>query len=321
MSMISKSHTRARRWQRRIRIRPISGRRFNISHHGSGDPLSFRVLELRQLTGVSLLLLVLCHFSTALASDAVVIPIEFKDGSNFTTARIGDVDLKTIIDTGGWKDIAIAPEVVAKLHVRFTGTVTESNDAGGNTFQGLREFLIPVLQLGGVTFRNILGHERPQAAKGDIDRRPPFDATIGRGFLERYTVVVDYPRQRFELYPASRARKVCGAATAPILPTQDGFMFSSIQTDNGPMNLGWDTGANYSFVQKSLAKARQLKITDVFYSTQRFALGQVDAGASRLVAVDLPALSILDGLIGYNFFEKHRVCFDYVRHTVSVRWK
>jgi hypothetical protein len=24
-------------------------------------------------------------------------------------------------------------------------------------------------------------------------------------------------------------------------------------------------------------------------------------------------------LIGYNFFEKHRVCFDYMRHTVSVR--
>jgi hypothetical protein len=85
------------------------------------------------------------------------------------------------------------------------------------------------------------------------------------------------------------------------------------------MNLGWDTGANYSFVQESLAKARQLKINDVFYSTQRFALGQFDAGAMRLVAIDLAGLAPLDGLIGYNFFEKHRVCFDYVRHTVSVR--
>jgi hypothetical protein len=275
---------------------------------------------LRQLAaGVSLTLWVFCHFSTARAGDAVVIPIEFKDGINFTTVRIGDVDLKTIIDTGGWLNMAIAPEIVAKLHVRFTGTVTEATNGGGNTSQGLREFLIPSMQLGGVTFRNILGHERPQAAKGDIDRRPPFDATLGRGFLERYTVVVDYPHQRFELYPASRARKVCRAATAAILPTQDGFMFSSIQTDNGPMNLGWDTGANYSFVQESLRKARQLKINDVFYPTERFALGQFDAGAMRLVAVDLPSLATLDGLIGYNFFEKHRVCFDNVRHTVSVR--
>jgi hypothetical protein len=292
---------------------------FIISHRGSGAPLSFRVLEFRRLTGVSLSLLVLCHFSTARASDALVIPIELKDGINITTVRIGDVDLKTVIDTGGWLNIAIAPETVAKLRVRFTGTFTEANNASGNKFQGLREFLIPAMQLGGVIFRNILGHERPQAANGDIDRRPPFDATIGRGFLQRYTVVVDYPHQRFSLYPASRARKVCGAATAAILPTNDGFTFSSIQTDDGPMNLGWDTGTNYSFVQESLAKARQLKINDVFYSTQRFALGQFDAGTMRLVAIDLPGLSILDGLIGYNFFERHRVCFDYARHTVSVR--
>lgn len=85
------------------------------------------------------------------------------------------------------------------------------------------------------------------------------------------------------------------------------------------MNLGCDTGANYSFVQETLAKARQLEITDIFYSTQRFALGQFDADAMRLVAVDLSGLPTLDDLIGYNFFEKHRVCFDNVRHTVSVR--
>jgi hypothetical protein len=297
----------------------MSGRPCNTSHRGSEDPLSFRVLALRRLTGVLLSLLLVCQLSSALASEVVVIPVKFNDGNNFTTVRIGDVDLKTIIDTGGWLNIAIAPEIVAKLHVRFTGTVTEATNGGGNTSQGLREFLMPAMQLGGVTFRNILGHERPQAAKGDIDRRPPFDATLGRGFLERFTVVVDYPHQRFELYPASRARKVCGAATAAILPTQDGFMFSSIQTDNGPMNLGWDTGANYSFVQESLAKARQLKINYVFYPTQRFALGQFDAGSMRLVAIDLPGLTTLDGLIGYNFFEKHRVCFDYMRHTVSVR--
>jgi hypothetical protein len=38
----------------------------------------------------------------------------------------------------------------------------------------------------------------------------------------------------------------------------------------------------------------------------------------QLVAIDLPGLPDLDGLIGYNFFEKHRVCFDYARRTVSV---
>jgi hypothetical protein len=118
---------------------------------------------LPQLTGVSLTLLALCHFSSARASGSLVIPIEFKDGINFTTVRIGGVELKTVIDTGGWLNITIAPEIAAKLHVRFTGTVTESNNAHGTAFQGLREFLIPAMQLGGVTFLNVLGHERPRS--------------------------------------------------------------------------------------------------------------------------------------------------------------
>ena len=63
-----------------------------------------------------------------------------------------------------------------------------------------------------------------------------------------------------------------------MLPIEDGFMFSSIQTGDGPMNLGWDTGATYSFVKKSLANARRLRLTEVFYSTRRFALDQFDAG-------------------------------------------
>lgn len=41
----------------------------------------------------------------------------------------------------------IAPEAVAKLRVRYTGTVTEATNGGGNKFQGLREFRIPALQL------------------------------------------------------------------------------------------------------------------------------------------------------------------------------
>jgi hypothetical protein len=266
----------------------------------------------------ALALLLLCGSSGVRATQAVVIPVELKGGNNFTTVRIGSVDLKAVIDTGGWHDIGIAPEAVAKLHVRFTGTLTERTDGGGNKFRG-REFRIPALQLGGVTYRNILGFERRQAASGDFGGPPLFEALIGRGFLERYTVVVDYPHQRFELYPASRAREVCGPVTATILPNADGFMFSTIQTDDGPMNLGWDTGATYSFVQKSLANARRLGLKDDLYSTRRFAMGQLDAGAMDLVAIDLTGVPDVDGLIGFNFFEKHRVCFDYARRTVSVQ--
>jgi hypothetical protein len=44
-----------------------------------------------------------------------------------------------------------------------------------------------------------------------------------------------------------------------------------------------------------------------------------DAGAMDMVSIDMGGVPDLDGLIGFNFFEHHRVCLDYVHQTVSVR--
>ena len=54
-------------------------------------------------------------------------------------------------------------------------------------------------------------------------------------------------------------------------------------------------------------------------ATRRFVLEHFDAGDMELVAMDLTGVPDLDGLIGFNFFQNHRVCFDYARGTVSVR--
>jgi hypothetical protein len=78
----------------------------------------------------------------------------------------------------------------------------------------------------------VLGFERHQAVSGDFGGAPLFDALIGRDFLQRYMLVVDYPRQRFELHPAARAPNLCGKPTATILPNTDGMMLSTVQTDH-----------------------------------------------------------------------------------------
>lgn len=263
--------------------------------------------------------ILLAYLSSALcAAEPIVIPVELQDGNNLTTVRIGGVKLRTIVDTGGWYAIGITSAALAKLHVRFSGTTTERIDGSGDKLEG-RDFRVAALQVGGVTFQDLAGFEIRQAPGGDLGGPPPFDAVIGRDFLAHYTVVVDYPRRRFELYPASRARAVCGPATATMLPSQDGIMFSTFRTDAGVMNLGWDTGATYSVVQKAVAVVRGLKLKDDFYATRRFALEHFDAGDMDLVSIDVAGVPDLDGLIGFNFFEHRRVCFDYARHTVSVR--
>jgi len=264
----------------------------------------------------ALTLLLLCA-APSLCAAAIVIPVDLEDGNNFATVRINGVKLKTVIDTGGWHAIGITPAAVARLHVQFTGTTAALADSAGGRYEG-REFRIPSMQLGGVTFHDVLGYERRPAGAGDIDAAE-FDAVIGSDFLEHYTVVVDYPHKRFELFPASSAHAVCGPATATMLPSEDGIMFSTIRTDSGAMNLGWDTGATYSVLQKAVATLRGLPLRDDFYSTRRFALERFDAGGMDLVSVDMAGVPDLDGLIGFNFFEHRRVCFDYAGRTVSVR--
>jgi len=256
--------------------------------------------------------------SAVCTAEPIVIPVELQDGNNFTTLRIGGLKLRTIVDTGAWHAIGITSAALTRLHVRFTGTTTERIYGSGEKLEG-RDFRIPTLQIGGVTFHDLTGFEIREAPGGDLGGPPPFDAVIGRDFLAHYTVVVDYPRRRFELYPAARARAVCGPATTTMLPSQAGIMFSTVRTDAGVMNLGWDTGATHSVVQKAVAVLRGLPLKDDFYSTRRFALDHFEAGDMDLVSIDVAGVPDLDGLIGFNFFEHRRVCFDYARHTVSVR--
>lgn len=244
-----------------------------------------------------------------------VVPLQLEDEDYIATLRIGDAHLKAVLDTSGGYGIAIAPEALSRLRVRFNGDTVERTGMGGEKFRG-RDFVIPSMELGDTVFLSVDGFERRHGGgHGDT----PYDVVIGNAFLERYTVVIDYPRQRLELHPPGRGSSVCGAPSAALTPTQNRIVFSSVRTDSGVMNLGWSSGATYSVVLKTVAYLRGLTLKDGFYSTRRFALGDVNAGPVDMAAFDVSGIPDLDGLIGSDFFERFRVCFDYAERTVSVR--
>jgi hypothetical protein len=245
-----------------------------------------------------------------------VVPLEVEDDNYLATLRIGEVHLKAVLDTSGRYAIAISPEALEKLQVRFSGGTVERSGMGGEKFRG-RSFVIPSMELGGTIFLSVDGVERRHL--GSESGELPYEAVIGGAFLEHYTVVVDYPQRRFELEPPARGPAVCGPSTAPMLPTQNGTMFTTVRTDSGVMNLGWSTGSTYSVVQKTVTYLRGLTLKDGFYATKRFVLERVDAGPAEMVSIDVPGIPDLDGLIGFDFFERYRVCFDYARGTVNVQ--
>jgi hypothetical protein len=252
------------------------------------------------------------------AMAATTIPIEIVEGNNFASLFIGSTQLKAHIDTGGYQTLGLSPAALERVKVQFTGTFTTRTDGTGNKFSQ-REFIVPQLRLGGQVFHNVRGYERLQAASGGFGGAA-FDALIGRDFLKQFTVVVDYPRRRFELHDPAVGASVCGRPTAKLTQNVDGFFASTVETDHGPLQLVWDTGARgASFVQESVAAERELPLKDDAYLTKRFAVGPKDLGPLELVPIALSGFPDIDGLIGIRIFASHRICFDFRELTVSVQ--
>ena len=254
--------------------------------------------------------------SVAYADEITIIPIGIERGGNQTTVSIGDVRLRAVIDTSGYHSVGISPDALNRLNVRFQHTFVERIDGAGQRFRG-REFVIPELHLGNGIFRDVAGFERHESADAQFGRAP-FEVAIGREFLQRYRVIVDYPGHRIELH-ATGSHPVCGEPTGTIEPHPSGLMYSILLTDDGPLKLAWDTGSTYSLIQKRLAAERGMRFQDERYATHRLRLGSRELGPHRMVVLDLAGAPEIDGVLGSNFFAQHRVCFDYPARTISVR--
>jgi predicted aspartyl protease len=243
-----------------------------------------------------------------------VIPIEIIQGNAIASARVGTDPIDLVIDTGGFGGVAIAPEELDRLKVDFTGTSIERTDAAGQSFVS-REFVIPELSLGGNQFSSVRGFERTNSASGFAGGEPI--SVLGRGFLHGFTVVVDYPNGRIELYDAAVGSRVCGPKLSDMTRNEDGHLVLHIQTDGGEMVALMDTGATYSFVQSKLVLSRNLHTVDDMYLTDTLQIGARDFGPLEMVVLPVDGASDIDAFVGANFFSEHKVCFDYINMTVS----
>ncbi|HZD10434.1 MAG TPA: hypothetical protein VE553_03760 [Candidatus Binatia bacterium] len=253
-------------------------------------------------------------FGCVFEGPVAIIPVEIVNGNPVTTAKIGDELVDVVVDTGGFGGIAISPEDLQRLNVRFTGKSVERTDSAGNLFES-RAFVIPALFLGGHRFTKISGFERVGASSGFAGGAPM--NVLGRAVLHDFTVVVDYPNGEIRLYRPGQARKVCGAVTSELIEMQNDMLALPIQTDGGQMLALMDTGATYSFVQSKVVAARKLRTVDDSYRTKTLRIRDRDLGPLDMVALPIEGAPEIDAFIGTNFFSNYKVCFDYSGRRVS----
>lgn len=214
-----------------------------------------------------------------------------------------------MLDLGDGRRITLSPAVVAEVQPRFTGRTLRSVDAMGNRLV-TRELEVAELRLGARTLRGVLGFE-------DIEepsyRSPNPHGSVGRRFFEDdAALLVDFPRRRLTVLDRRQAEAFQANLTCiPFEPEGFGIV-SEVETDQGPLTVVWDTGAQHSLLKDERATSegkprmeqRNLRIGDRVYSVEFAAF-----------PFEEPPV---DAYLGYDLFSAHAVYFNLSERCLVV---
>jgi hypothetical protein len=253
-----------------------------------------------------------------LAAAAIVLPLRFENGNVMVYASIDGRPLRLIVDTGGKGSLQLTAAAAARVGVRTDETLVSRIDALGNTYAGAG-FAVGELVIAGAAFRNLPGFVRGEAAGGTTGALPA-DGLLGMEFLRPYVARLDYAGAQLTLFSAgdrAGADAACAGSAVPVFSHPLRFWLSAISTDHGVFRAILDSGATYSMISSGTAAAAKLPLADELYRTSRLGLGSRDVGPLDFVSIELHVPGA-DALLGYNFFERHIVCFDGPRGTVTI---
>ena len=242
-------------------------------------------------------------------------PLVLSDYLPYVKLDVGGQPITVRFDSGAWgSGVALTTADVERTTVTFTGTTKWQNAMG--TVLSARKFIIPEVHLGALVLHDVPGHEIVFAP----DYAPPKnDGQLGFAFLRNYTVVVDFPGRRLKLYDAAEASlpPECGTRVAPFEIGPAGLQ-SVARTNWGTVRMGWDTAA-----QVSMLTPEALSVPDSRYTLgeqhelAEFTIGNVKLGPLKVrsVKTQIPGVQ---GLLGFDFFNEHVVCFDARRGVVAI---
>jgi predicted aspartyl protease len=260
------------------------------------------------------------------AKDPIHLSLTFVRSNPVTTIAVGDRTVQAIVDTGGAVEgaLVLSREVIDGAGATSLGDTIVSTDSFGRESRRAR-FRVPVVQIGDQTFLDMTVVQAPDAA----GEGPPVPNGIGRQFLSQYFVIVDYASASITLWPPSAnttAGLNCGHTLIPMEHTREAaLVVSRFDTQSGPIRLLWDTGATYSMLPETVAEKLKFPTTvrgpnsPKFYQAKMLSAAGHDFAPLEFVLLPLKLPGDFEGMVGWNFFDRHVVCLDYRRREVRIR--
>jgi len=259
------------------------------------------------------------HFDVdpASAQEQAVVPLILERSRPLLAAEIDGHAVTLLLDLGADVTIGLHPASADAVGANFTGSTKSVSDAFGNVTSS-RRYVLTICKLGSLELRDVEGWEQT----GDFsDDQHHVDGIVGWRLLEKFGVLIDFPRQELRLVPPGALHEEFGLPgwlPFPIEPTADGLS-AAVTIEARPMHLILDTGATWSVLKAGRAPEDRL--------TDRNGVGffralSVTAGAAELGPLDFAVLDLAypegDGILGFNFFMARAVWIDWPAGRAAI---
>lgn len=236
--------------------------------------------------------------------------------------RVQGNELPLQLDLGDASALVIHPDVLATLRSEPTGRTFKFFSMDG-TFETPIVRLEEV-ELGSLTFRGVDARKDAHDEAFLKAKKTGVGAVgfIGTGLLKSGQIRLDYSRKKLTVsLPGKRGevRNLCRGTPVPFVVNQYGFT-TSVTTDIGELQLGWDTGAPAILISESAARAARLTAEGESIVSEKFLIAGENFGPQRIeIWNNMPLPPEITGLIGHPFFQEHVVCFDYPGLTLRIQ--
>jgi len=236
--------------------------------------------------------------------------------------RVQGTELPLQLDLGDASDLVIHPEVLATLRSEPTGKTFKFFSMDGT-------FETPIVRLeqvevGSLTFRGVDARKDAHEEAFLKAKKTAVGAVgfIGTGLFKSGQIRLDYPRKKLTVsLPGKRGevRNLCRGRPVPFVVNQYGFT-TSVSTDIGELQFGWDTGSPSILISQSAASAAHLTTEGESIVSEKFLIAGENFGPQRIeIWNNIPLPREIAGLIGHPFFQEHIVCFDYPGLTLHIQ--
>jgi len=252
--------------------------------------------------------------------------LTFVESTPLTTVFIGTRAIRAIVDTSaGDADgaLTLSREVIESAGGTRLGVASMIEQQGRRFIRP--RFRIPYMIVDGHVIADVSAVEALPSAI----QTAPSPNVIGKFFLSRYFIVIDFAAATVSLWPPQTLNRPgvdCGRTRIPMdSTTEDRLAVSSFDIPAGRVRLSWSTSASRSFLAETTAKKLRLVPANAETDGARFLRPTTLSAAGRnfapmeFVVLPLQLSTDFEGMLGRDFFDQHLVCLDYQRREVRVR--